>query len=102
MKFCALTPELCATLVRDEFGGGRYRNKTTKALDVVMCKSLIGTSYVICSGLWNLIDPKKDAQSKHFFKWREFTKKPWLSVSAFAAILAYAVAFATASAKIAV
>lgn len=71
--FPTLTPVLCAELAREEFGGGIYQNKTTKALDEEITQSLIGTSYIVCSDLWNLIDPQNNenlnnnAEPKHLF-----------------------------------
>jgi hypothetical protein len=73
MLYPVLTPDLCAELARDEFGiQGGYRNKTNKALDEEICQSLIGTSYDVCSEIWNLIDPQKkdelkNAEPKHLF-----------------------------------
>jgi hypothetical protein len=73
MLFPTLTPDVCATLARDEFDiPGGYKNKTYKAIDKEICQSLIGTSYVVCSELWNLIDPQNDedlknAHPKHLF-----------------------------------
>eukprot|EP00957_Ditylum_brightwellii_P208242 15356447-Ditylum_brightwellii.AAC.1 len=46
MKFTILTPSLCAKLDHDEFGGRKYKNKTSEALDKEVCKYLIGTSCV--------------------------------------------------------
>ena len=47
-----------------------YSNKTMEALDEEICQSLIGTSYVVASELWNLIQPStkeelEDAHPKH-------------------------------------
>ena len=47
-----------ATVVREVFGKKTgYSNKTIRALDTEICESLIGTSYQVCSELWNLISP---------------------------------------------
>jgi hypothetical protein len=66
MLYPVLTPDLCAELARDEFGiQGGYRNKTNKALDEETCQSLIGTSYDVCSEIWNLIDPQNKDELKN-------------------------------------
>lgn len=58
MKFPTLTPSLCASLARDVFSKNTgYSNKTNKALDQEICKSLLGTSYTVCSEIWNLVNP---------------------------------------------
>ena len=67
-----MTPILCAELARDEFGtSGGYKSKSTAALDKEICQSLIGTSFNVCSELWNLIDPVNtingNPQPKHLF-----------------------------------
>jgi hypothetical protein len=73
MRYPSLTPELCSELACKEFGiEGGYRNKTNKALDEEICQSLIGTSYLVCSELWNYIEPHnkdelKSAHPKHLF-----------------------------------
>ena len=47
-----------ATVAREVFDKKTgYSNKTTRALDNEICESLIGTSYEVCSELWNLISP---------------------------------------------
>jgi hypothetical protein len=72
MRYPILTLELCAELAREELGTPGYQNKTTKALDKEICQSEIGTLYVVCSELWNYIDPQdnddlKNAEPKHLF-----------------------------------
>ena len=72
MRYPSLTPEQCGELAREEFGVALYRNKTNKALDKEICQSLIGTSYLVCSELWNYIEPHdkdelKNAHPKHLF-----------------------------------
>jgi hypothetical protein len=68
MKFPSLTPDLCGTLAREVFGlPNSNSNKTNKALDKEIFESLIGTSYNVCSELWNLINPsmKTELQGAH-------------------------------------
>ena len=73
MLFPVLTPDIAASLAREEFGlDSGYQNKTAKATDKEICQSLLGTSYVVCSELWNLIDPENNenvrgAHPKHLF-----------------------------------
>ena len=72
MKFRILTPNVCANLAREIFSKSGYNNKTEKALDEEICKSLIGTSYDVCSEIWNLINPTektdlRGAHPKHLF-----------------------------------
>ena len=58
MLFPYLSPDLCGRLARDQFGNpNANRNKQTKTLDKEICESLIGTTYVVASELWNMIDP---------------------------------------------
>ena len=58
MKFPTVTPDVCAAIAREIFSKETgYRNKTTRALDKEICESLIGTSYAVCSEVWNLINP---------------------------------------------
>jgi hypothetical protein len=63
---------MCASLAREEFGTPGYRNKTNKALNEEICRSLIGTSYDVCCEIWNLIDPSskerlKGSKVRHLF-----------------------------------
>jgi hypothetical protein len=73
MEFPSLTPDLCGTLAREVFGLPKYNsNKTNEALDKEICESFIGTSYNVCSELWNLINPSmktelQGAHPKHLF-----------------------------------
>ena len=53
-----------ALIARDIFRKDRYSNKTTKSLHAEICSALIGTLYVVCSEIWNLIEPKNDATMK--------------------------------------
>lgn len=67
-----LTPEICASLARDEFRKPGYQCKTNKALDKEICQSLIGTTYPVCCEIWNMIEPSskarlKGAQVRHLF-----------------------------------
>jgi hypothetical protein len=68
MDFPMMTPELIAEhaheLFRKDTG---YSNKTTKALDKEICASLIGTTYDVCSEVWNLINPSEteDLRKSH-------------------------------------
>jgi hypothetical protein len=58
MEFQTMTPAMFATVARAVFDKETgYSNKTTRALDNEICESLIGTSYEVCSELWNLISP---------------------------------------------
>jgi hypothetical protein len=60
MKFPTVTPDVCAAIAREIFSKETgYSNKTTKALDKEICESLIGTSYDVCSEVWNLINPSE-------------------------------------------
>jgi hypothetical protein len=53
-----MTPAMFATVAREVFDKKTgYSNKTIRALDNEICESLIGTSYEVCSELWNLISP---------------------------------------------
>ena len=71
MRFYTTTPSVCANLAREIFSKDTgYSNKTPEALDTEICESLIGTSYNVCSELWNLINPLamealKDSHPKH-------------------------------------
>ena len=73
MQYPVLTPDLCAQLARNEFRiQGGYGNKTDNVLDKEICQSLLGTSYIVCSELWNNIDPGNksvltNAEPKHLF-----------------------------------
>jgi hypothetical protein len=73
MRFPTLTPELCATLARETFGKPGWRKRKSFAgLDKEICRSLIGTSFDVCSELWNMINPStkqelKGAHPKHLF-----------------------------------
>ena len=68
MLFPALSPELCAQLAREEFGNPNPNRKQDKNLDKEICESLIGTTYVVASELWNMIDPvgRLEAGDKDF------------------------------------
>ncbi len=58
MEFHTMTPAMFATVAREVFDKKTgYSNKTIRALDNEICESLIGTSYEVCSELWNLISP---------------------------------------------
>lgn len=68
MKFYTMNPEVCGRLAREVFHKDTgYDNKTQKVLDEEICVSLIGTSYNICSEMWNLINPleTEDLQGSH-------------------------------------
>jgi hypothetical protein len=73
MRFPTLTPEVCANLARDAFGKPNWqKRKSFKGLDKEICRSLLGTSYNVCSEIWNLIDPStknelQGAEPKHMF-----------------------------------
>jgi hypothetical protein len=74
MKFpTAVTPNVLGAIAREIFSKETgYSNKTAKALDKEICESLIGTSYAVCSELWNLINPSEteeleSAHPKHLF-----------------------------------
>jgi hypothetical protein len=66
-----ITPDAYATIAREVFAKRNkgYKNKTTKWIDKEICESLIGTSFEVCSELWNLINPlvtiSPDAKPKH-------------------------------------
>lgn len=58
MNFENLSPDMCAILAREMFKKETgYTNKTNTKLDEEICSSLIGTTYNVCSELWNHIDP---------------------------------------------
>jgi hypothetical protein len=60
MDIPTITRDSFANIAREMFDKNTgYSNKTTKALDKEICESLIGTSYEICSELWNLINPSE-------------------------------------------
>ena len=73
MRIDTLSPYVCANLARQVFSKeSGYSNKTNKALDKEICSSLIGTSYEVCSEIWNLVQPQrkeelKGTQPKHLF-----------------------------------
>ena len=51
-----VTSEDIAVVARKIFASTNgYTNKTTKWTDKLFCQSMIGTSYVVCSEIWNLI-----------------------------------------------
>lgn len=63
MRFDIVSPQICAELAREIFEKNPgYKNKTSAALDKEICQSLIGTTYNICSELWNHIDPLHNTQ----------------------------------------
>ena len=68
-----LSPHFCGTLARQIFGNDTgYKNKSDEALDKEIQESLIGTTYNVCSEIWNLIRPgERDefagGQPKHLF-----------------------------------
>jgi hypothetical protein len=106
MEFQTMTPAMFATVAREVFGKKTgYSNKTIRALDNEICESLIGTSYEVCSELWNLISPTEienliGGHPKHllwallFLKCyctepidgKTFRKWAWLFVSAMAGL----------------
>ena len=72
MERTTICPDECASIAREIFGKKGYLNKTTHALDKEICSSLIGTSYSVCSELWNLMELSnkegtKGAKPKHLF-----------------------------------
>eukprot|EP00957_Ditylum_brightwellii_P168295 12811678-Ditylum_brightwellii.AAC.1 len=51
-----VTPEDIAVVAQKLFASTNgYANKTTKRIDKEICQSRIGTSYVVCSESWNLV-----------------------------------------------
>lgn len=52
-----ITPWEFAAVARDVFGRPNRNLNKTKELDREICESLIGCSFVVCSELWNMIQP---------------------------------------------
>ena len=82
LKCTFKVPADFSKLAREEFAlrDKEHKNKTFKWVDKEICSSLIGTSYEVCSELWNLIDPLKNvsqsAEPKHLL-WSLFFVKSY-------------------------